>query len=595
MTKHIRNFSIVAHIDHGKSTLADRMIEVTQTVEKRKMQEQILDTMELERERGITIKMQPVRMTYKQQEETYTLNLIDTPGHIDFSYEVSRALAAVEGVVLLVDATQGIQAQTITTLEMAQAQGLTIIPVLNKIDLASARPDEIAEEIAALLKCDKDTILHVSAKEGTGVEELISTIIDTVPPPQEQNEKKTKALIFDFSYSDHRGVIVYTRVFGGALKKGDKVLLCGAEEEFIVQEVGVFTPAFLPKESLLEGEIGYVVTGIKEPGLTYVGDTLTHKINPSGAIPGFSQPPSVVWSSLYPESQDDFDQLRQSLERLHLYDASITFEEESSPSLGRGFRCGFLGMLHLEIVTERLKREFSLNLLITSPTIRYEVTYCDGEVETIYTPSKFPDEGTYEKVREPWVLVTIFAPVASMGAILASVHDHEGDLISTENKGEDRVSLHVHMPLRELMRNFFDEIKSASSGYASLSYEMGDMKDAKVVRMDILVAEDPVTALSRVVSSVKVEREARSVVEVLKDLLPRQQFAMKVQARALGRIIASKTVPALRKDVTAKLYGGDVTRKRKLLEKQKKGKKKLKERGRVSIPHEVFLKIMRKS
>jgi len=591
--KNIRNFSIIAHIDHGKSTLADRMLEITHTISDRDMKDQLLDQMDLERERGITIKMQPVRMGYKSNGVDHVLNLIDTPGHIDFSYEVSRALKSIEGTILLVDATQGVQAQTLTVLDMAKKLSLPIIPVLNKIDLAGARVDEIKKEVAKIVGCSEEGVLSVSAKTGEGVFELLEEVVRNVPPPVLNSVSSFQSLIFDFEYSNHQGVILYIRIYGGKVKKGDELVFLNTKERFIAQEIGVFSPVRIKKDLLEEGEIGYVVTGIKRPGVTQVGDTVTSYKNSAPPVLGFEKPSSVVWASLYPESQDDFDPLRQALERLLLSDSSLSFEEEASVSLGRGFRCGFLGMLHLEIITERLKREFDLNLIITSPTIMYRVLFKNNKEEIIYSPIKFPDHGNFEKVFEPWVNATIIIPGEYIGNIMTLLYEHEGIVKDTKTFEDGRTMLLVEMPLRELMRNLFDEIKSASSGYASLSYKLGGAKEAQVTRLDVLIAEEVVPAFSRVVSESRVEREARDVVEKIHGVLPRQQFVIKIQARARGRIIASETLKALRKDVTAKLYGGDITRKMKLREKQKKGKKKMKEGGRVSIPQDVFLKVMK--
>ncbi len=591
--ENIRNFSIIAHIDHGKSTLADRMLEVTGTIEKRKMREQVLDSMELERERGITIKMQPVRMRFEYKGESYVLNLIDTPGHIDFSYEVSRALKAVEGAVLLVDATQGVQAQTLTTLAMAREQGLTIIPVISKVDSPLARIEEVKKEIAKLLQCSVESIRETSGRTGQGVRELLETVIDLVPSPQTSPEQGFRALIFDFQYSNHQGVILYARVFDGGVKKNDKLLLKAVEEIFSTNEIGTFSPDPRPAEKLEAGEIGYIVTCIKRPGIALVGDTVLSERSLLPALPGYQNPKPVVWASVYPESQDDFVALRQALERLKLSDSSLSFEEEHSGSLGRGFRCGFLGMLHLEIITERLRREFNLNLIITTPSIIYEVTYKNGKREKIYTPSLFPEHGLVTSIEEPWVFLRIITPSDYLGGILQLMHNHEAVVGESNTFGDNRTELLVEMPLRELMRGFFDEIKSASSGYASLSYEMGEMRPAYVTRLDILVADEPIPAFARVVSTQRAQEEAEHAVEKLHGILPRQLFTTKIQGRALGRILSSRTISALRKDVTGYLYGGDVTRKMKLLEKQKKGKKKMKERGKVNIPHETFLKMLR--
>lgn len=589
----IRNFSIIAHIDHGKSTLADRMLEVTNTIEKRKMHDQVLDSMELERERGITIKMQPVRMKYKKGNDDYILNLIDTPGHIDFSYEVSRALKAVEGSILLVDSTQGVQAQTLTTLGMARDLGLKIIPVLSKIDSPLARVSEVRNEVVELLGCGEEDVLLVSGKTGEGVNDLLLKIIDLIPPPKISLNNEFRSLVFDFKYSTHRGVIVFVRVMEGSVTKNTPLMFKVAKEKFNAIEVGIFSPDEKPSEELSAGEIGYIVTGIKEPGIASVGDTVSIVTDPNPPLAGYMSPKPVVWASIYPESQDDFVALKQALGKLKLSDSSYTFEEESSGALGRGFRCGFLGMLHLEIITERLKREFNLELVITMPTITYEVTYKNGKVDTIYSPSNFPDDGTYSLVREPWVSITIISPSKYLSSIMQLLYEHEAELGQSESFGEDRTKINIKMPLRELMRNFFDSLKSSTSGFASISYELEGMRDADVTRLDILIADEIVPAFSRVISKRRVPEESETMVDKLQANIPRQMFAMKVQAKALGRIIASRSISAFRKDVTQHMYGGDITRKMKLREKQKKGKKKMKERGKVNIPQDVFLKIIR--
>ena len=611
--KHIRNFSIIAHIDHGKSTLADRMLDITGTIEKRKMKDQVLDSMELERERGITIKMQPVRMIYSPKMQTttpnplldkagenseYILNLIDTPGHIDFSYEVSRALKAVEGSILLVDSTQGVQAQTLTTLQMARDSGLVIIPVLSKIDSPLARIDETKMELAILLNIDPSEILEVSGKTGEGVEELLKEIIKRVPPPDKgERGFESKALVFDFKYSNHRGVIVYVRVFDGEFRKGDSLLFAVSNEKFIALEVGTFSPEETPKEMIGQGEIGYIVTGIKKPGIASVGDTITLAKRPSEPMPGYMQPRPVVWASVYPESQDDFNDLKTALGKLRLSDSAFSYEEESSGTLGRGFRCGFLGMLHMEIITERLTREFDLDLVITMPSITYKVLLKNGKEETIYSPHLFPDDSSVAKIFEPWVEVKIITPAKYIIFIMPFLFEHEAEVKNTENFGDNRSTITLLMPLRELMRNFFDDLKSITSGYASISYEIGDYREADVVRLDILVADEPVVAFCRVVSRRRVEEEARSQVEKLQKVIPRQQFSFKIQGKALGRIIASEGVSAFRKDVmmhgSKVVGGGDVSRKKKLLEKQKKGKKRMQGKGKVNISHDVFLKMMR--
>jgi GTP-binding protein LepA len=599
--KFIRNFSIIAHIDHGKSTLADRMLELTNTIEKRKMQEQVLDSMELERERGITIKMQPVRMKFKKTSgndigKEFILNLIDTPGHIDFSYEVSRALKAVEGSILLVDATQGVQAQTLTTLNMARESGLTIIPVISKIDSPLARINDVVHEVCELLDCNESDILKVSGKTGEGVINLLDQVIDRVPAPKSpDNTSEFRSLVFDFQYSNHKGVIVYVRVMNGSVKRHDQLLFKVSEEKFQALEVGIFAPDDTPTESLSAGEIGYIVTGIKQPGIASVGDTVSSIRDVLPPLHGYMTPRPVVWASVYPESQDDFNSLRMALGRLRLSDSSFTHEEEASGTLGRGFRCGFLGMLHLEIITERLRREFNLNLVVTIPSITYNVELKNGNMVTVYSPALFPDDHEVKKVYEPLVKMKIITPPDYLGVIMQSVFNHEGEVSSTDNFGENRTSLSLIMPLRELMRNFFDEIKSVSSGFASISYEIGEMREADVVRLDILVADEPVVAFTRVVSRRRLEEEAKLSVEKLHKVLPRQMFTLKIQGKAQGRIIASETLTGMQKNVTQHMYGGDRTRKMKLWEKQKEGKKKMKElgRGNVNIPQEVFIKMMR--
>ncbi len=590
----IRNFSIIAHIDHGKSTLADRMLEITKTVEKRKMQDQVLDSMELEREKGITIKMTPARMHYVYKGEEFILNLIDTPGHIDFSYEVSRALNAVEGSILLVDATQGVQAQTLTTLEMARKMGLKIIPVLSKVDAPHARIDDVKMEICELLNCDLDDVMETSGKTGFGVDILLQTIIEKIPAPEKEyeNPKDLRALVFDFQYSNHQGVIVYTRIFDGEVTAGSKLRFKIAGESFITNEVGIFNPAQEKVEKLQAGEIGYIVTGIKRPGVAKVGDTVVLDSNPMPELPGYEEPRPVVWASIFPESQDDFDVLRGALERLKLSDSSYAFEEESSGTLGRGFRCGFLGMLHLEIITERLHREFNLELVVTLPTINYLVKTKGKPEKLIYSPTLFPDHGDIEWVKEPWVLVTMIAPSQYVSGLMQLLFIHEAFVKDTSTIN-DRQSILVEMPLRELMRNFFDEVKSASSGYASLSYELGEFKDANVTKMEILVAEEVYPAFTRVISRERTDEEAQKTVEKLYNALPRQMIVTKIQAKINGKIIASKTLSALKKNVTAHMYGGDITRKMKLREKQKKGKKKMQKLGKVTITNDVFLKMMR--
>ncbi|MFT6361162.1 MAG: GTP-binding protein LepA [Candidatus Paceibacteria bacterium] len=594
--KHIRNFSIIAHIDHGKSTLADRMLEVTNTIPERKMRDQMLDTMELEQERGITIKMQPVRMEHSFKDEDYILNLIDTPGHIDFSYEVSRALRAVEGSILLVDATQGVQAQTFTTLEMAKKAGLKIIPVLSKVDSPLARIDDVKEEVMKLLDVNPEEILLVSGKTGEGVEDLINHVIEHIEPPVEliPDTTSTRAMVFDFEYSSHKGVIIYVRLTDGNIKKGDQLVFGTSKRKFFALDVGVFKPDAQSTDELSAGEIGYVVTGIKEAKVAQVGDTVTLFKNQLETLDGYMEPVPVVWASVYPESTDDFELLKTALGRLQLSDSSLSYEEEVSGTLGRGFRTGCLGMLHLEIVSERLRREFDLDLIVTSPSVTYEVMTKNGKMVTVYSAALFPDHGDVAMVEEPWVEIKIISPSEYLGNIMNLLYEHEGETGDTVTFGDGRTQLTVNMPLRELMRNFFDDLKSVSSGYASISYEINEMRTAEVTRLDVLVAEEEVAAFARIVSTRRAEVEADETVEKLSKALSRQMFVVKIQAKVLGKIVASRKLSAMKKDVTAKLYGGDITRKMKLREKQKKGKKKMAAMGKVNISHDVFLKMMKK-
>lgn len=602
--KTIRNFSIIAHIDHGKSTLADRMLEITNTVEKRKMKEQVLDSMDLERERGITIKMQPVTMHYKKNGEkdspSYTLNLIDTPGHIDFHYEVSRALKAVEGTILLVDSTQGVQAQTLSTLRMAQESGLVIVPVLSKVDSKLARIDEVKKEVATLLKCSIEDILECSGKTGEGVSELLDKVIERIPAPvsnfsdaEKVSKEDFRGLVFDFQYSTHRGVIVYIRVLDGEIKKGKQLFFKAAGEKFNALEVGIFSPEEKPIDVLTAGAIGYIVTGIKKPGIASVGDTIIREGSSVLALPGYMKPIPMVWASVYPESQDDFTLLKQALERLSLSDSSLSYEEETSGVMGHGFRCGFLGMLHLEIITERLRREFDLELVVTTPSITYEAVLKDGEHKKIYSAIHFPEDNLFEIILEPWVQIEIILPGDFIGGVMQLLYEHEAVIGDSENFGDNRTRIHAQMPLRELMRNFFDKLKNASSGFASISYEVGEMKVADVVRLDILISDEVVPAFSRIVSRRRVQEEAETLVERLYTLIPKQQVVTKIQGRSSGKFLASRKLSALKKDVTGHLYGGDITRKMKLREKQKKGKKKMQRHAKVNIPQEVFLKVMR--
>jgi GTP-binding protein LepA len=610
----IRNFSIIAHIDHGKSTLSDRFLEITKTIEKRNMTDQVLDNMELEKERGITIKMQPVRMEYEVtnkegKKENVIFNLIDTPGHIDFSYEVSRSLRAVEGALMLVDATQGVQAQTMTVLQMAKDAGLTILPVISKIDSPLADLPKIEGELFELLGCMPEEISYVSGKTGEGVEGLLQKIYNQIPGPKIVGTespslgggvgvgvKGSRSLIFDFGYSNHQGVIVFVRVFDGKINVGDELVFNNPNKKFIVTELGVFKPQKLKKDYLEAGEIGYIVTGIKEPGITKVGDTILSVQNRLEPIPGYADARPLVFASIYPEEQDHFHDLRFALLKLKLSDSSLSFEEEASGILGRGFRCGFLGMLHLEIITERLRREHNLELIITSPSIPYLVTVKNGAEaveEEIYNPAHFPDHGDYISCKEPMVKLNIICPPDYVSNVTKILYDHEGVTEETDVFSGERFSMHIMMPLRELMRNFFDELKSVSSGYASISYEPAGHQVADVRKLEVLLAEEVQPAFTKIVGARRLQVEAEDMVERLYNILPRELFNVKIQARANGKIIASRTISAMKKDVTGYLYGGDVTRKNKLLDKQKKGKKKMQGFAKVNVSQDTFMAMMK--
>ncbi|MEK7583029.1 MAG: translation elongation factor 4 [Patescibacteria group bacterium] len=584
----IRNFCIIAHIDHGKSTLADRFLELTGTIERRKMQEQFLDTMELERERGITIKLQPVRMQYGD----YMLNLIDTPGHVDFGYEVSRSLAAVEGAILLVDAVQGVQAQTLANLSLAQAQKLAIIPVINKIDLPNARVAEVEEEITNLLLVEPADILKISAKEGTGVKEVLDAVIKKVPPPQ--NTEDLKALIFDSAFDIYKGVLAYVRVFGGSVKAGDKLKLFASRADVDVVEVGIFTPALKKIDHLEAGEIGYIATGLKDVGQVRVGDTLLRQGYAGQALPGYREPRPVVFASFYPEEGDQFDDLRDALGKLRLTDASLSYEPESSPALGRGFRLGFLGMLHVEIISERLRREFKLVLIVSTPSVEYHIQTKSGESVIIRSAALLPDPGIIEMLEEPVVNLEILAPATYLGQLMKLMTEYRSIYQATDYLTKEVVILKYRVPLGEIITDFYDRLKSVSSGYASMSYEPAGYQASDLVRLDILVAEDLVEPFSKIVPRELSYLEGKRIIEKLKTIIPRQWFAVSLQAAIGGKIIARETISALRKDVTGYLYGGDITRKNKLLDKQKRGKKKMKERGSVEIPQAVFLEMLKK-
>ncbi len=596
--KKIRNFCIIAHIDHGKSTLADRMLEITKTVEKRKMKEQMLDGMDIERERGITIKLQPATMEYNG----WQLNLIDTPGHVDFSYEVSRSLAAVETAVLLVDASQGIQAQTLANLYLALEQDLQIIPVLNKIDLPAAMVEKVSAEVCQLLGCKKEEIILASGKTGQGVKEILDAVIDLGKFPRETSiSDGARALIFDSSYDDYKGVLAYVRVFDGEIKKGDKIKLLATKASSEVLDIGIFKPHHVSTGILKTGEIGYVVTGFKQVADCKVGDTMTLNNFKSEPLAGYKEVKPMVFAGVFPKEGSDLSDLRDAMEKLKLSDSALAYEPEHSDALGYGFRCGFLGLLHLEIFQERLRREYNLDLIVTMPSVAYRVKTKDQKEEIIRTPQKLPEANYLESISEPWVSLDIISPSNYIGNIMGLVQEKRGiykntQYISGSSEVDKRVILHYEMPLASILTDFYDKIKSVTSGYASINYEYLDYRLADVVKMDILVAEEPIEALAVIVYRDEAFRHGKAIVNILKDSLDKQMFVLKIQAAIGGKIVASEKLSAMRKDVTAKLYGGDVTRKRKLLDKQKKGKKKMMQAGKgsVDIPPQTFVKILKR-
>ncbi|MBD3281892.1 elongation factor 4 [Candidatus Uhrbacteria bacterium] len=595
----IRNFCIIAHIDHGKSTLADRLLEITGTIEKRKMKQQLLDTMELERERGITIKLQPARMDYKATDgKEYQLNLIDTPGHVDFTYEVSRSLAAVEGAILLVDSTQGVQAQTIANLYLALEQDLAIIPVLNKTDLPNSEVERRAEELMKLIGCKREEILAVSAKTGVGVSTILEKVVTEVPPPKGDGQKPFRAMIFDSKYDEYKGVVAYVRMVDGELNKNDAINFLATGHSGEALEVGCLKPNYSSLESLQTGEIGYIVTGLKDIEAVRVGDTVTLKGDSKvESLPGYKEVRPMVYAGIFPSEGNEYEHLREALLKLKLSDASLQFDPEHSAALGFGFRCGFLGILHLEILKERLEREHNMEIVTTTPSVAYEVTLTNGEAKVIKSPLEFPDASRLGEAREPWVTVDIVTPAEYLGAIMSLVQDRRGVYKNTEYFEETRAVLHYEMPLSSVIVDFHDKLKSSTAGYASLSYELLEYRPGKIMRMDILVAEEQVPALATLIHESEAYRHGRYVVETLKETLPRQMFVVKIQAAIGSKIIASERLSAYRKDVLAKLYGGDRTRKDKLLKKQKKGKERMMSqgKGRVEIPSETFIKVLRRN
>lgn len=592
--KDIRNFCIIAHIDHGKSTLADRLLQFTGTVTEREMQEQLLDDMDLERERGITIKSHAIQMDYEYEGEKYTLNLIDTPGHVDFSYEVSRSIAACEGALLIVDAAQGIEAQTISNLYLALEHDLEIIPVLNKIDLPSAMPEVVTDEIVNLIGCDPSDVIHASAKEGIGIEEILHAIVNRVPAPKGNPEEPLQAMIFDSVFNPFRGIEVYFRVFNGAIRKGDKVKFVNTGKTYDADEIGVLKLKQQPKEVISAGNVGYLISGIKVAKEVKVGDTITHVNRPcQQAVRGFENVKPMVFAGIYPVDTSDFEELRASMEKLQLNDASLVWEPETSAALGFGFRCGFLGMLHMEIVQERLEREFDMTVITTVPSVQFHAIQTDGSVTNINAPSEMPEPNTISHIEEPFIRAQIITKEEFVGNIIGLCMDKRGIIKNQVYLTPERVELTFELPLSEIVFDFFDRLKTLSRGYASLDYELIGFRQSNMVKLDIMLNGEKVDALSAIVHRDKAYEWGKRLCEKLRELLPRQMFEIAIQASIGTKIIARETVKAMRKNVLAKCYGGDITRKRKLLEKQKKGKKRMRQVGNVEIPQEAFMAVLK--
>lgn len=591
----IRNFSIIAHIDHGKSTLADRMLEITGTVEKRLMQEQLLDNMELERERGITIKARPVTMYYRARNgKRYQFNFIDTPGHVDFSYEVSRSLSACEGALLVVDATQGVQAQTLANVLLAIERDLEILPILNKIDLPASDPESITQQIEDVVGIDASEAVSCSAKTGRGVDDILEKIIEVVPPPKHEDDDRLRALVFDSHYDPYRGVVIYIRVVSGRVKKGDLIHLLATDKSFDVQEVGIFAPVETAADELRPGEVGYLLANIKKTSDVKIGDTLTtFKNGNREALPGFRLIQPTVFAGIYPVDSSEFESLRDALVKLQLNDSALHVEQESSLALGFGFRCGFLGLLHLEITFERLQREFDLAIITTAPSVVYKLTLKDNKEQKIDNPAHYPDPTQIEEIREPWVKCHIMTPSDYLGAIMALAKDKRGNLEKTETMDAKRLLLSYRFPMNEVITDFSDKLKSVTRGYASFDYEIDHYEKGDIVKLEVRVNDEIVDAFSCLVHRSKAEGKGRAICKKLKDVIPRQQFKVPIQAAIGGKIIGRETLSALSKNVTAKCYGGDITRKRKLWEKQKKGKKRMKEIGKVSIPQSAFMAVLK--
>ncbi len=592
--KNFRNFCIIAHIDHGKSTLADRLLQLTHTVSEREMQEQLLDSMDLERERGITIKSHAIQMEYEYEKERYILNLIDTPGHVDFSYEVSRSIAACEGALLIVDASQGIEAQTISNLYLALEHDLQIIPILNKIDLPGAMPEEVADQIVDLLAIDREEIIYASAKEGIGIEEILNAIVTRIPSPEGDPEAPLQAMIFDSVYNSYRGVEVIFRIFNGKIKKGDEVKFVNTGRTYEADEVGVLKIKHVPRDEMAAGNVGYLVSGIKIAREVKVGDTITHVDRPAPrALKGFENVKPMVFAGIYPVDSSDFEELRASMEKLQLNDASLIWEPESSAALGFGFRCGFLGMLHMEIVQERLEREFDMTVITTVPSVQYHAIMEDGESTDVNAPSDMPDPTKMSHIEEPFIRTQIISKADYIGSIISLCMDKRGIIKNQVYLTADRVELTFEMPLAEIVFDFYDKLKTISRGYASLDYELIGFRESHMVRLDIMLNGDKVDALSAIVHRDKAYEWGKRLCEKLRSLIPRQMFEIAVQAAIGNKVIARESVKAMRKNVTAKCYGGDITRKRKLLEKQKKGKKRMRNIGNVEIPQEAFMAVLK--
>jgi GTP-binding protein LepA len=592
--KYIRNFSIIAHIDHGKSTLADRLLETTATLSKREMQEQVLDTMDLERERGITIKAQPARMDYTAQDgQQYVLNLIDTPGHVDFGYEVSRSLAACEGALLITDATQGVEAQTLANVHLAVENNLEIVPVINKIDLPSADPERIRQEIEDLIGIDASQAVLTSAKNSIGITDVLEAIVKLSPPPANTADKPLRALVFDSFFDSYRGIIVYFRIKDGELKVGDKIKFMANEKSFDVTELGVLKPHQVKVESLGPGEVGYLAAAIKDVS-TLVGDTITHSENQATeALPGYRPAKPMVYAGIYPVDSDQYPELREALEKLKLNDASIFFEPETSEALGFGFRCGFLGLLHMEIIQERLEREYNLTLITTAPSVVYRVTKTDGKVLMVENPSKLPEANYREMIEEPFVFASIMLPNDYVGQIMELCQGRRGVFLDMKYLDQKRAMLHYELPLAEIITDFFDQLKSRSKGYASLDYHFQEYRSSRLAKLDILIGGESCDALSAIVHQDRAASYGRQLAEKLKGIIPRQMFEVPIQAAIGGKIVARETISAQRKNVLSKCYGGDISRKRKLLEKQKEGKKRMKSIGKVEIPQEAFMAVLK--